>query len=280
MSSSPRAEPALPRVAVLGRGRVGHALAQALRAADVGVTGPRSARDFTDIVDLATNHDLLLLTVPDDAIPDVVAALAGRLSLSSATAVVHCSGAVSIEALAPLAALGAQTGSWHPLQAFPFVGTPLRPGITMAVTAAEPLRTLLLDLAERIAAVPMILADVDKPRYHAAAVLAANYSITLAALASRLLQEAGCADPVAAVTALQASNVEGLAAVGLPGALTGPLVRGDLGTIRRHLEALADTEADGVYRTLGLSTLSLVAERGGDPETIRAARTLLEGPSR
>jgi predicted short-subunit dehydrogenase-like oxidoreductase (DUF2520 family) len=280
MSSSNRTDSSLPRVALLGRGRVGHALADALSGIGVALTGPESARAAIDIGELAASHDLLVLAVPDDAIGDLATKLAIRLPSGPRAAVVHCSGAVSIKALAPLARLGAPTGSWHPLQAFPSVGTALRPGITMAITAGEPLQTLLLDLSRRVGTMPMVLADSDKPRYHAAAVLAANYAITLASLAGRLLQDVGCPDPVGAVTALQASNVEGLAAAGLPGALTGPLIRGDLGTIRRHLDALAGTPADAVYRTLGMATLDLATARGLDPETIEAARKLLDGPTR
>lgn len=288
-------------VLVVGAGRVGSALSRALHDAGMPVaTVP--GRDLAAAAARLAHPSapgLVVLAVPDGVIASVAAALAARLAdhdvgsdgsppahpgaserPARTRAVTHCCGALGLDVLAPLAARGYATGCWHPLQAFPTRSTGVEPGITWAITATEPLAGRLEDLTARVGGLPLRLAEADKPLYHAAAALASNYTVTLAAHATALLRECGLAPQTSlrAVLPLLRITLAGLAEAGLPDGLTGPLARGDLGTVTRHLDALAaypDTLA--LYRAAGLATLSLLAERGMAPGDLARARALLGG---
>lgn len=294
-----------PRVLVVGAGRVGSALSRALH--DAGMPGALvSGRDRTDAAPRLAQADLLVLAVPDRAVAEVAAdvavdlgaVLAGdlpgsagpgrgaaaRLAPWSPPAVVHCCGALGLDVLAPLAALGASTGCWHPLQAFPSRHTRVDAGITWAITASAPLDTTLRELTERVHGIPLFLREADKPRYHAAAALASNYSVTLVAHATAVLQDCGLDrdGALAATLALVRSTLHGLAEVGLPDGLTGPLARGDVGTVSTHLRALAAyPDMLALYRAAGLATVPLLADRGMPPEEVERVREVLDaGPGK
>lgn len=279
-----------PAVLVLGAGSVGSAVSRALREAGIPVAAA-SGRDLA----AAGTHlaqpgpcSLLVLAVPDGAVGSVAAALAGPVATAGSPprdttwAVVHCSGALGLDVLDPLAALGWSTGCWHPLQAFPTRSTPVEPGITWAVTATEPLAGTLAELTARVGGIPLRLAESDKARYHAAAALAANYTVTLAAHATALLGDCGLAPEAGlrAVLPLLRTTLAGLDRVGLPDGLTGPLARGDLGTVSRHLAALsAYSDTLALYRAAGRATLPLLAQRGMPAADVDRARALLAEPA-
>lgn len=241
------------------------ALAQAVNAVAV-----EAARDL--------RGDLLLLTVPDDAIR----ATAERLEGFNGRAVVHTSGAHDANLLAALAARGIQVGSLHPAYPFASVERAMAglPGASFAVEAeAEPLQGWLRGIVGALNGQVISVPPGEKALYHAALTLLSNYTVTLYALAERLLLGLG-ADEAAAVKALNsllAGTAENLRAKGTPNALTGPLVRGDVETIEAHLLALRATEpaiAD-VYRGLARLTLPLAAERGTVQSALEAIETLL-----
>lgn len=282
-----------PSLAVIGAGRVGTALAVGLGAAGYRITGvysrtPASAAAlaqrsgaavFASAAAAAQAAELILLTVPDDAVGAAAAALAG--ADLRGRGVIHTSGALDAGPLAVLAAAGAAVGSLHP--AFPFatraVHAPLA-GVTFAVEAEDArLRGWLLALVAALGGRALLIPPGGKAAYHAALVLVSNYTVTLYALGLRLLAGLG-ADPAAAAQALNAllaGTTANLGALGVPAALTGPLVRADQGTIAAHLDALdrADPEAAQVYRLLGRLTLPLAQARGVDTEPL--ARLLEEG---
>lgn len=291
-------------VGIVGAGRVACALAHGLAAAGLGVTavasrGGATAHDLAaavgaracSAVEALRDVDLLLLAVPDDALPGLAAALAAGAADAAPgarrPAVVHCSGAVSVGALAPLAQAGHAVGALHLLQAFPTRSTPVRAGIAAAITAQPPLRQALVALARRLGAAPLLLADEDRARYHVAAVLASNLQVTLLAHAADLLGPCGLTRAAALDVLLELSRsaLDGLAAVGLPDGLTGPLVRGDVGTIAAHLAVLdgagggdpAPTATADLYRAGSLATLPLLAERGVPAVTLAALTAALGG---
>ncbi len=214
--------------------------------------------------------DLLLLTVPDDAIRQVSQALAD--AGFSGMAAVHTSGAQDASSLAALESRGVQVGSLHP--AFPFadVETAITrlPGATFAVEAAqEPLLGWLRDWVAALDGRVLLIPPGGKATYHAALVMASNYTVTLYAASESLLLGLG-ADKAAvdqALNALLAATVENLRVQGVPDALTGPLVRADVGTIAAHLEALDQPLAD-VYRQLARLTYPLLRARGIAPDKI------------
>jgi len=227
-----------------------------------------------EVVDRA---DLVFLAVPDDAIQAVCDGLRWR----SGAQAVHCSGAQSIDVLASARTMGAGTGSCHPLQTL--AGTDddagRLAGCLFGIEAGEPLRSMLQDLVRRIGGQPLLLEAGSKPLYHAAAVLVSNYVVTLAALATDLWSALGVerSDALRALAPLLRGTVDNLEQQGLPEALTGPIARGDVVTVRRHLEALATQAPESLtlYRELGRMTITVARERGlPDPAALALLETL------
>ncbi|WOQ15978.1 DUF2520 domain-containing protein [Raineyella sp. W15-4] len=268
-------------VAVLGTGRLAHALTGALTARGVAAS-MLSARDPDRA--RALDADLTVLAVSDDAIGPLAAALAAEAGepadADGTSGVVHCSGALDLAPLAPLAT-GRWLGAWHPMQAFATVDTPIAPGVTWGITAEAELREVLVGLTATLGGRPVLLREEDRPRYHAAATMASNYTVVLIDHAARLLQDCGL-DADAALEALLPlvrTSLDGLQGVGLPGGLTGPAVRGDVGTIRRHLAALADRpDTAALYRAAGRAAHDLLVARGMGPATLAAVDAALRDP--
>jgi predicted short-subunit dehydrogenase-like oxidoreductase (DUF2520 family) len=227
---------------------------------------------------------LVLVCVPDDAIPSVARTLAGQGGEWSRSVVLHCSGRLPSETLEPLRALGAAVGSMHPLQAF---SAPSREegklegthvcveGDPGAVVAA---RQVVLDLGGH----PFDLPPGSKPLYHAAAALASNGVVACHALAIRLLVEAGQDGPAAgrALLPLLLGTARNLQESGPGDALTGPVARGDIDTVEAHLGALGglpDPVVLDAYRALSRVLLDLA--RQGDriaPEVAERLEELLD----
>ena len=267
-----------PSIAVIGAGRVGSSLAAALHTTGYPITAVWSrteaharelaARVSAPVVSLESAPRaaaLTLIAVSDDSIGELAARLAAGGAWENGRMVIHCSGTLPAAALAPAAARGALVGALHPLVAIAERDQALPRGITFAVEAAEPLRGLLRRMAHDLGGRPFNLDPEQRPLYHAAAVLASNYTVVLAALAAELLQHAGVGGGVAleALLPLLRSAVANLETAGLPHALTGPLVRGDAGTVMRHLAELdhAAPAIAAVYRELGKAALPLVEAR-------------------
>lgn len=266
---SAAARPGRLRITVLGTGRVGSALAHALADRDVPVH-LQSSRSPDRAAALL--GDLTVLAVSDDAIGPVAAALAEELEEPGGAdpgggGVVHCSGALGRAPLAPLARLGRPTGAWHPLQAFARPDTPVLAGVAWGTTADDRLVPLLDRLTSVLGGRMLPLAEEARAQYHAAAAIASNYADVLVHHAALLLQDCGLDRDAAlhALLPLVRTSLDGLELAGLPDGLTGPLSRGDLGTVRRHLAALAGRpETERLYREAGLAALPLLRERGMD----------------
>ena len=225
------APPGLRRVAVVGAGRLGTALARALSDTGLEVEGPLGR-------EIRPSAAVVVLCVPDAAIPSAAAALRGH----PGRWVGHTSGATSLDALAGAGARGAF--SLHPLGAFP-LGDP-RPapfaGLGCAVAGSNgQALTLALGLAGRLGMDPFEVDEADRPAYHAAASLASNFVVTLLGAAEAVATEAGLpaerARPLLAPLALGA--VAGWLELGAAEALTGPVARGDEITVARQRAALA-----------------------------------------
>ncbi|MGH3486968.1 MAG: pantoate--beta-alanine ligase [Actinopolymorphaceae bacterium] len=232
--AEPCASPEFGRIAVIGgSGRVGGSVVQAARTAGLEVSAVGRDR-----VPEATTADIVLLCVPDRAIPDVVCALATASTASEPTRVAyvgHTSGASGLDVLA--AFTGAQAFSLHPLQTIPHAGTDLG-DVPCAVAGATPAATTTAEaLARRLGMRPFAVAEEHRPLYHAAAVMASNFLISLEEAAAGILTRAGVADarevlaPLVRQTAANWSHSGGAA-------LTGPIARGDEATVARHVAAL------------------------------------------
>ena len=285
----------------IGAGKVGTALAALLhhRGAQVAAVAGRApqaglnmalgaglsasvARDRSGVL---ASADIVFLTVPDDAIGPLCDEIAANEGWRPGQGVVHCSGALPSTVLGAAQAQGARVASFHPLQAFASLQAALKtmPGSTFALEGEPSLVAELGRLAEALGGTPLLLRAEDKTLYHAAAVISSNYMVTLAALASDLLVGEGIApDATTAVrhlVPLLRGTLENLQALGLPAALTGPLARGDAGTVARHLEALEQCAPDtaDLYRHLARLTLPMAEAKGGlDEVEVGKLREALE----
>jgi len=218
-------DPSCCSLAIAGQGRLGTALAAALRSAGRPVEGPlgRGAD--------GAGADAVLLCVPDDQIEPAASLIApGRL-------VGHCSGATGLDALAPHEAF-----SLHPLMTVTADGARFD-GAGAAIAGSTP-RALQLarELADTLGMRPVEIADADRAAYHAAASIASNFLITLEAAAERLAASAG-ADRELLVPLVRAT-VENWATLGAERALTGPVARGDEATVARQRAAIAERAPD------------------------------------
>jgi predicted short-subunit dehydrogenase-like oxidoreductase (DUF2520 family) len=221
--------------------------------------------------DAAARADLTVIAVPDNVITAVVEQLAASAAARegwTGRAVIHTSGAHSIDILSALADRGAMTGSLHP--AYPFARADLPAGclrgVIFALESDDPAlmqwQYHLVGAAEGRA---LTLRPESKPLYHAALALTSNYAVTLYAASRRLLTSIGAdgATADAALLALLGGTLDNLRERGVPDALTGPLVRSDVGTVEAHLHALADQpDVLAAYLALARLTLPLLAERG------------------
>jgi predicted short-subunit dehydrogenase-like oxidoreductase (DUF2520 family)/catechol 2,3-dioxygenase-like lactoylglutathione lyase family enzyme len=267
-----------PTIAIVGPGRAGSTLARALLASGyhiAAVAGRHpehvqelaaevTARPVQTAADAVRLAQLTILAVPDDSILAVAAELAeAAASALKGRSVVHLSGARDRAPLAALSGRGAQTGVWHPLQTFTKARDAVRniPGSLFGVDADPPLRDTLTRMVEELHGEAFDLRGVDRSLYHAAAVLVANYSITLQAEATALMEEAGLDRQTAyrGLTRLLLGSAMNSLKVEQPqDALTGPAARGDTETVKRHVEALSsDPQLRDLYQTLAARTIRL-----------------------
>jgi predicted short-subunit dehydrogenase-like oxidoreductase (DUF2520 family) len=234
--------------AIVGGGRLGSALAPALRASGLTVLGPYGRGDPPDPA-----ADVVLLCVPDAAI----AAAAG--AIAPGPLVGHCSGATPLGVLAPHEAFGL-----HPLLAVPAHDPPPFTGAGCAIGGSTP-RALAAAraLAERLGMRPAVVADEDRAAYHAAASIAANFLVTLEGAAERLAATAGV--DRALLAPLVRGAVDSWAAQGAEAALTGPIARGDAVTVARQRTAIAarTPELLALFDALAAATTELAARRDG-----------------
>jgi predicted short-subunit dehydrogenase-like oxidoreductase (DUF2520 family) len=208
--------------------------------------------------------ELVFISTPDDAIGPVAAGLSWR----GGQGVVHCSGATSLEVFAVPMAQGVLPGALHPFQAVASLdaGVPSLPGTTFGIEAEGAMREVLVTMALALGGRPIVLSAAEKALYHVSAVMMGNLLTGLAATAAQLWEHLGAsrAEGLQAVVAMMRSVVHNLERAGIPAAMAGPYVRGDVGTIRRHFETLSATAPAVVplYRELALAALPLGVEKG------------------
>jgi predicted short-subunit dehydrogenase-like oxidoreductase (DUF2520 family) len=214
-----------PRLAIVGRGRVGTALSAALRDGGYEVAGPlgRGAD--------AAGADAVLLCVPDQEIARAAA------SLATGSLVGHCSGATGLDVLHPHEAF-----SLHPLMAVTAAGAEFA-GAGAAIAGRTP-RALQFaaELARALRMDAVVIADQDRTAYHAAASIASNFLVTLEAAAERMAASAGM--PRRQLVPLVRATVENWASLGPERALTGPVARGDEATVAAQRAAVAERADD------------------------------------
>lgn len=282
-----------PRLGIIGTGKVGQTLAIAWHKAGYRISAvhnrtTHSAQKLaqkmnaqvTTVQDLCSLADLILLSVPDNEIATVAEKLA-RYELSwQGKAIVHTSGATSLDPLLSLAEQGAMVGSLHP--AFPFASVEKAVnrvyGATFAVeTQDDLLQNWLHSLISSLDGHSITIPAGKKALYHVALVFASNYTVTLFDIAKQLLHTLD-ADPQAVQTALStlvSATADNLASQSTPDALTGPLLRADTDTLTAHLHALENATAldnhediRQLYLALAKLTLPMVKQRDIETDTL------------
>jgi len=263
-------------VGIVGPGRAGLGLALALTRAGVRVLGvhgrhrkpvPRGVKLTADgAPPWLREADVVILAVRDDALRPLVSQLAEAGGLAHGQVALHLSGALTHDVLEPLAAEGAALGSMHPLMTVSeepgrasqhFKGACFAlEGDLAAVAAADA-------ITRRLGAVPAFIAPEAKAAYHAGAVFASNYVLACLATAERLLEDAGMSreSARAALLPIARATVDNVGRLGPAAALTGPIARGDVETVRKHLRAVPP-EVAALYEALGRATLAIARHAG------------------
>jgi predicted short-subunit dehydrogenase-like oxidoreductase (DUF2520 family) len=280
-------------VGIIGAGAVGTALGAALHRAGWPVVAVASrdaarrerfrslvpgARAFAEAPAILDEVELLILAVPDDAIER----LAGELRLYGGQALVHTSGVLGAEVLEPARAAGTQIGAFHPLIAFADTERAIAAfhGATIAVEGDDQLVSHLADMAEALGATAVRLEPGSKAAYHAAAVLAAGGFVALLDAIAELGRAAGLDEQgsLAVYGGLIEQTLGNARALGIRAALTGPMTRGDVGTLARHLDALERLApaALPLYLAAAEREIALAESRGSlAPHAAESMRRLL-----
>lgn len=277
------------KIGVIGGGKVGRCLASYLKESLVGITAnsPEHSRQLAEnfATEPCTNEELveraevLLLTVPDRLIGTVAASLASASVSEHATGsapaaqvpqlplagkvFLHCSGSMGLEALAPLQREGAHVGSLHPLQSFAGGATELA-GVYMAMDGDEAACAAAQQIGATMGGHPFQVPAAERAAYHAAACICSNYAVAVEALAQRLMSRWLGNEEAAwqALLPLFKGTAANLQSTTSPRTvLTGPIARGDVNTVEKHLAVLPPDLVD-VYCSLGLATTKLALANG------------------
>jgi predicted short-subunit dehydrogenase-like oxidoreductase (DUF2520 family) len=270
-SPSPGEHPARLRVGVVGAGRVGTALAVALGRAGHDVAAVSAVSDASirrieqrlpgvairQPPEVVASADLVLMTVPDDVLPGLVAGLAATGAAVEGRLIAHASGRHGLAVLDPVVRAGALPLALHPVMTF--TGRPddidRLAGISFGVTAPDPLRPVAEALVVEMGGEPVFIAEEQRDLYHAALASGANYLVTLVVQASDLLRDAGVTHPARMLGPLLSAALDNALRLG-DAALTGPVARGDADTVASHVNALRADAPEALPAYLALARLT------------------------
>jgi predicted short-subunit dehydrogenase-like oxidoreductase (DUF2520 family) len=271
-------------VAIIGGGKLGTAIGKHLAAADYQITGVccrtmesalraaammKTKRAVTEPWQITRQAQLVLITTPDGEIARTYAAIVKHNGFSPGATALHCSGALPSTILTAPGDAGVARGSFHPLQSFAATtmtdGNPFHK--IMAAIEGEPQAVIMAaQLGKALGASCFTIPTESKILYHAAAVVASNYLVTIVDIAFSFLESAGISrqDAVTILYPLIQGTLANIKAVGIPEALTGPIARGDLKTIADHLQDIRNHNKDRleIYSQLGIHTIRVACERG------------------
>lgn len=266
------------RIGFIGAGRLGKALAWSLSRAGLRVNAvasgtPANAQALVkpipgcmtvDAQAVVDSCDLVFITTPDGAIANTAAALRWRPGMAA----VHCSGVTEVSALAGASRDGALVGGFHPMQTFsdPAVSMASLPGSTITLEACEPLMTELQVLTQRLGCRVNRLPPGMRGRYHAAAGYTSQFINALFGEATAIWRSWGATDEDAlkALLPMAQCTLASIAAAGIAGGMPGPVSRGDVSSIEKHVAALSQLSEGTIafYRQLCASTVPLALAHG------------------
>ncbi len=263
------------RAALVGPGRLGTLIAHALNASGTPVVRVAGGSDASrarlraslagvrdvPLEEVTEGVDLVVIATPDAAIVDVVDRLVKADALGESHGVVHLAGVHGLAPLRRAGLAGARIAALHPAMTAPAGATDpsLLHGVAWAVTTVAGDRAWAHDLVEGLGGDPFDVPEEERVRYHAALALASNAVGAAVVAARRLLSAAGIEDPARLIGPIAHASVDAAAAAGAP-ALTGPIVRGDVATVREHLRAIEPdhVEVAHAYRMLSHAVLAAV----------------------
>ena len=284
-----------PTLGFIGAGRVANNLAVALNRAGYSVLAISSrtllkAERLADQIptaiavennqSVADSVDMVFITTPDD----VVSHVAEAVNWLPNQQVVHCSGALNLESLTAAFDKGSQVGSFHPVHTFSPIGSDssgVFQGVSIGIEGDPPLLDSLSGMADDLGAFPIVVPAEARSLYHAGAVLVCGYFVALFRDALNLWQLGGLTGEVAtsALAQLVKSTLENLMALGVEDSQSGPIPRGDMGTVKRHVKILHERAPEllGVYSALAERALDLAVKSGRqDSSSITAWKGLIE----
>lgn len=268
-------------VGIVSAGRVGSVLGAALRGAGHHVVGvhavsadSRSRAEtllphvpVLPVPEIMRRSELVLLAVPDDVLGEVISGLADAGHIRQGQLLVHTSGLHGTDIAAPAQAAGAIALAIHPAMTFTGLSMDLQrlPSCSFAVTAATPVLPIAQALVVEMGGEPVVVAEEHRASYHAALAHASNHLNTLTAQSAHILSELGIEHPDRVLSALLHASLDNALASG-EGALSGPIARGDVETVRHHLRALGAAEVPSdirpAYIAMARATALRALERG------------------
>ena len=258
-------------VGVVGTGRAGSVIGAALKRAGHQIKACTAVTDLSklraeallpgvailSIEETVADCDLILLSIPDDVLAQVVSGLAATNAVSPGTFVLHLSGRYGIDILRPLTELGCLPLALHPVMTFTGTSIDLNrlSACPFGVTTHPTLRPVAETLVMEMGGEPVWVPEASRSLYHAALTFGANNLMTLVNQTSELLESAGITNPEALVAPLLSASLDNALRNG-DSALTGPIARGDAETVREHLRVLAnfDPAVTQAYRSLARLT--------------------------
>lgn len=266
-------------IGFIGAGSVGKTLAVAMsqqgyRVRAVASRTFASAKELADLVpgcvayqdinQAAAAADLIFITSSDDAIGLIASSVTWR----EGQVVAHCSGVTSVDVLEPARVQGAQLGGFHPLQTFSSVEAAVRdlPGSTFAIEGDEEVQQFLKEMALALGGHPIVLQSEAKPLYHATVVMLGGILNTFAGAVAEQWRHFGIErnQALKSLAPIMQGTAATLGTIGLPEAAAGPHIRGDVGTIRKHVDAIRTyaPELLPAYCQMLLAGLHIAMEKG------------------
>lgn len=273
--------------AIIGTGMVGTAIGFLLKKAghriaavtDLSPEHLKRAKNFIGApgfrnpAQAADMAEFLLITTPDDRIESVCTGIVAASSVRGKK-VFHMSGAGGLDLLDSAYRDGAAVASIHPLQSFSSIESAIQniPGSYFGVTASKGAKKSSADIVRDLSGIPLYIKPEQKPLYHAAACIASNYLVSLMSVVEAIYLSIGFSEKDArkAYLPLVYGSLKNIENQGCAGALTGPIARGDSGTIRKHIEAMVRhlPEHSTLYANMGMTAVKLARQKG----TLNAAQ--------
>jgi predicted short-subunit dehydrogenase-like oxidoreductase (DUF2520 family) len=289
--STPADRPARLSVGVVSAGRVGAVLGAALsraghRVVSVAAVSDASRKRAELLVPnavvrpadaVAADVDLLLIAVPDDALAALVTGLAAAATMRRGTLVAHTSGAHGVGVLSPLTEIGALPLALHPVMTFTGTDVDLQrlDGASWGVTSDEVMRPIAETLVIEMGGEPSFIVEELRPLYHAGLAFAANHLVTLVAQADDLLHASGVDQPQRMLGPLLGAALDNALRSG-DRALTGPVARGDSGTVAKHLQTLAERAPECVDAYIAMGRLTAARALAAGILDVEQATALLD----